>query len=132
MRQASEGKGVDRHLLGLRCMIESKDAEKATLFNDPAYLKSMWFRLSTSNMSPGKYFYGGFGPVVPDGYGINYAIDKDSLKFSISSKISCKETNSFRFRETLLRTLKDLTVLFPKRYAYSLMKPICTLNLINI
>jgi carnitine O-acetyltransferase len=119
MRQASEGRGVDRHLLGLRCMMQGKDAEKATLFNDPAYLKSMWFRLSTSNMSPGKYFYGGFGPVVPDGYGINYAIDKDALKLSISSKISCKETNSYRFRETLLRTLKDMTLLFPKRYSYS-------------
>jgi hypothetical protein len=75
----------------------------------------MWFRLSTSNMSPGRYFYGGFGPVVPDGYGVNYAIDKDSLKFSISSKRSCPSTSSYKFRERLEQTLIDMFVLFPKR-----------------
>lgn len=116
MKEATFGRGIDRHMLGLRCMIQSpEEAPKATLFADPAYIKSMTFRLSTSNMSPGRYFYGGFGPVVPNGYGINYAIDKDNLKFSISSKKSCKETNSFTFRDTLLRTLKDMMILFPKR-----------------
>ena len=119
MKDASRGHGVDRHLLGLRCMIQSPEEGKiASLFQDPAYMKSMWFRLSTSNMSPGHNFYGGFGPVVPDGYGVNYAIDKDHLKFSISSKRSCAETDSFTFRDTLLRTLKDMTVLFPKRYYF--------------
>jgi carnitine O-acetyltransferase len=63
----------------------------------------------------GTNFWGGFGPVVPDGYGINYAIQKDSLKFSISSKNSCKETQSSAFRDTLDRTLRDMMLLFPKR-----------------
>ena len=75
----------------------------------------MSFRLSTSNMSPGRYFYGGFGPVVPDGYGVNYAIDKDNLKFSISSKRSSPGTSSYKFRERLEQTLIDMLVLFPKR-----------------
>ena len=49
-------------------MIESPEEQKqATLFNDPSYIKSMMFRLSTSNMSPGTNFYGGFGPVLADG-----------------------------------------------------------------
>lgn len=115
MRDAVMGKGIDRHMLGLRYMIKPEESEKATMFTDPSYTNSMWFRLSTSNMSPGKYFYGGFGPVVPDGYGINYAIDTTALKFSISSNRTCPSTSSYKFRERLEQTLIDMMVLFPKR-----------------
>lgn len=117
MRDASIGKGIDRHMLGLRCMIKPDEKEKATIFNDPSYLKSMYFKLSTSNMSPGLQFYGGFGPVVPEGYGVNYAISTDALKFSISHKLSAKVTNMFKLREQIEKTLKDLFILFPKRSA---------------
>ncbi|KAJ3013907.1 hypothetical protein HKX48_005443 [Thoreauomyces humboldtii] len=116
MKEATFGRGIDRHMMGLKAMIRSpEETSKATLFTDPANLKSMWFKLSTSNMSPGRYFYGGFGPVVPDGYGINYAIDVDNLKFSISSKKSAPTTSSFTFRDSLERALKDMMILFPKR-----------------
>lgn len=115
MRDASFGKGIDRHMLGLRCMVQKGEEDKPSMFKDPAFIKSMYFKLSTSNMSPGDTFYGGFGPVVPEGYGINYAIGKDTLKFSISSKKSCPETDSFKFRQSMERTLKDLFILFPKR-----------------
>jgi carnitine O-acetyltransferase len=113
MKEASVGKGIDRHLMGLRLML--KPDETTDFFSDPSFSKSQYFRLSTSNMSPGKYFYGGFGPVVEEGYGINYAIDKDILKFSISSRKSCKQTNSFKFRDMLERVIIDLFILFPKR-----------------
>ncbi|KAI8585099.1 acyltransferase ChoActase/COT/CPT [Geranomyces variabilis] len=115
MKAATFGQGIDRHMMGLKSMIQPSESSTRSIFTDPANLKSMWFRLSTSNMSPGKYFYGGFGPVVPDGYGINYAIGKDDLKFSISSKRSCEATNSFTFRDALMRSLKDMMILFPKR-----------------
>ncbi|TPX69357.1 hypothetical protein CcCBS67573_g06884 [Chytriomyces confervae] len=112
-RDATFGKGVDRHLLALRTLIQSpEEAKRATLFTDPAYIKSMYFKLSSSNMSPGDAFYGGFGPVVPEGYGVNYAIGKKNLKFSISHKPSCKTTDATKFRETLLRSLVDLQKLF--------------------
>ncbi|KAJ3038609.1 hypothetical protein HDV00_000453 [Rhizophlyctis rosea] len=116
MREASLGRGIDRHMLGLRSMIQSEEeGRSATLFNDKAFGISMNFRLSTSNMSPGKWFWGGFGPVVQDGYGVNYAIDKDELKFSISSRKSCEETSSHRFKMELERVLIDMFILFPKR-----------------
>ncbi|ORX86023.1 acyltransferase ChoActase/COT/CPT [Basidiobolus meristosporus CBS 931.73] len=109
MGAASSGKGVDRHLLGLRSVIETDaEREKATIFSDPSYIKSMYFKLSTSNMSPGDHFYGGFGPVVPEGYGVNYAIGKNNMKFSISSWRTCKETDSDIFRDTLKKSLNDL------------------------
>ncbi|KAG0205355.1 Carnitine O-acetyltransferase mitochondrial [Mortierella sp. GBA30] len=109
MMAASSGKGVDRHLLGLRSMMQSPEEQKqALIFQDPSYIQSMYFRLSSSNMSPGDNFWGGFGPVVPEGYGINYAIGKDNIKFSISSLKNCKETDSRQFRETILGALRDM------------------------
>lgn len=109
MMAASAGKGVDRHLLGLRSMMQTPEEQKqALIFQDPSYIQSMYFKLSSSNMSPGDNFWGGFGPVVPEGYGINYAIGKENIKFSISSLKSCRETNSTEFRETILRALRDM------------------------
>ncbi|KAG0303987.1 hypothetical protein BGZ98_006057 [Dissophora globulifera] len=109
MMAASAGKGVDRHLLGLRSMMETPEEQKrASIFQDPSYIQSMYFRLSSSNMSPGDCFWGGFGPVVPEGYGINYAIGKENIKFSISSLKSCEETDSRKFRETILGALRDM------------------------
>ncbi|KAG0228524.1 Carnitine O-acetyltransferase mitochondrial [Actinomortierella wolfii] len=109
MIAASNGKGVDRHLLGLRSMMQTpQEQQQATIFQDLSYIQSMYFRLSTSNMSPGDNFWGGFGPVVPEGYGINYAIGKENIKFSISSLKSCKETNSREFRESILGALRDI------------------------
>ena len=68
----------------------------------------MYFKLSSSNLSPGDYFYGGFGAVVPEGYGINYAIGKEGMKFSVCSYKNCKEADSVSFRKTLKNTLDDL------------------------
>lgn len=127
MKESAAGRGIDRHLLGLRCMLQPQEMENAALFLDPSYQKSMYFKLSTSNMSPGKWFYGGFGPVVMDGYGVNYAIAQDDLKFSISSKfkngnpgesegrVNEYGTNPYKLRMHLERTLVDLLILFPKR-----------------
>ncbi|KAJ3416690.1 hypothetical protein HDV05_000520 [Chytridiales sp. JEL 0842] len=113
LKEAAQGKGVDRHLLGLRVQIQTpEEAKKATLFQDPAYIKSMYFKLSTSNIGTGERLWGGFGPVVPEGYGINYAIGSDNFKFSISSKRSCKDTDSYKFRDSLLNTLQDMRKLF--------------------
>jgi carnitine O-acetyltransferase len=112
MKEAAQGMGIDRHLLGLRCM--QQPGEPNEFFQDPVFFESMNFRLSTSNMSPGTKFYGGFGPVVADGYGINYAIQPEAIKFSISAKTNQK-TNAYKYREILERTIKDVMILFPKR-----------------
>lgn len=85
MKAASTGNGVDRHLLGLRCQLQGpEETEEAGIFLDPAYTYSQSFRLSSSNMSPGDAFYGGFAPVVQDGYGINYSLGREGIKASIS------------------------------------------------
>lgn len=104
----SVGKGVDRHLLGLRCMMTQDEATQAAIFNDPSYIQSMYFKLSTSNTSPGDYSWGGFGPVVPDGYGSNYAIGKERIRLSVSAWKSAPQIDAVSFRTTLETVFNDL------------------------
>ncbi|KAJ1823085.1 hypothetical protein LPJ56_000420 [Coemansia sp. RSA 2599] len=106
---ATGGQGVDRHLLGLRAQLQSEaEAARAELFTDPAYALSSSFVLSTSNVTPGDRFRGGFAPVVGDGYGVNYALDREDIKFSVSDWRSSSATDAAAFRETVKRTLVDL------------------------
>ncbi|KAJ1836728.1 hypothetical protein LPJ63_000048 [Coemansia sp. RSA 2711] len=108
-RAAAAGQGVDRHLLGLRAQIRTPDeAARAALFQDPAYARSMSFALSTSNVTPGDKFRGGFAPVVADGYGVNYALDAHDLKFSVSEWRAAPDTDAAAFRETICQTLRDI------------------------
>ncbi|KAJ1916722.1 Carnitine O-acetyltransferase mitochondrial [Tieghemiomyces parasiticus] len=110
MRAASSGNGVDRHLLGLRCMIQSpEEGARATLFTDPAYMASMSFRISSSNLSPGTNFYGGFAPAVPDGYGSNYGVSADEIKLSISNWVGPDNgTSSADFKASLRQSFDEM------------------------
>jgi len=82
---ACEGKGVDRHLFGLRKLL-LPGAALPEIYVDPAYgYSSSWF-LSTSQISS-EYFNGyGWSQVIDQGYGIAYMINENSLQFNIVSK----------------------------------------------
>lgn len=86
---------------------EEAESEEAAIFKDPSYWKSQYWILSTSNTSPGDVSWGGFGAVVPEGYGINYAIGKERVRMSVSSWKSAKETDSDAFRETIQDVLDE-------------------------
>ncbi|KAI1130544.1 acyltransferase ChoActase/COT/CPT [Nemania abortiva] len=82
---ASEGKGVDRHLFGLKKLLEPGE-EVPSIYKDPAYgYSSSWF-LSTSQLS--SEFFNGYGwsQVIDAGFGIAYMINENSLNFNIVSK----------------------------------------------
>lgn len=111
--RASQGNGVDRHLLGLK-LVKRPD-EPCALFDDPAFQTSSAWKLSTSSLAPTCYqvFRGtGFGCVHPQGYGINYFGGPHQLHFGIECKHSCPETSSERFRLSLVSALRDLKTLF--------------------
>lgn len=73
---ASEGKGVDRHLFGLKQLIKEGE-EVPALYKDPAYSYSSHWFLSTSQLSS-EYFNGyGWSQVVDDGFGIAYMINSN-------------------------------------------------------
>ncbi|CAG8538451.1 3338_t:CDS:2 [Ambispora leptoticha] len=84
MSEAVEGRGCDRHLLGLRLSLKPGES-MPSIFTDPAYATSTHWNLSTSQLSS-EYFVGyGWGEVVPDGYGIAYMINNNFLNFNIVS-----------------------------------------------
>jgi carnitine O-acetyltransferase len=73
---ASDGKGVDRHLFGLKKLLEPGE-ELPTIYKDPAYsYSSSWF-LSTSQLS--SEFFNGYGwsQVIDAGFGIAYMINEN-------------------------------------------------------
>ena len=66
------GRGIDRHLLGLRLLLRPLNGESSALFEDDLFERSSRWKLSTSGLSAGLLFKGtGFGAVYEDGYGIN-------------------------------------------------------------
>ena len=73
---ASDGRGVDRHLFGLKkCLKEGEEVPK--LFKDPAYSYTGTWYLSTSQLSS-EYFNGyGWSQVVDEGFGIAYMINEN-------------------------------------------------------
>ncbi|KAF3895427.1 Carnitine O-acetyltransferase mitochondrial [Trichophyton interdigitale] len=96
--EASVGKGVDRHLFGLKKLI--RDGEDVpSLFKDPTYAYSgSWF-LSTSQLSS-EYFNGyGWSQVIDEGFGIAYMINENSLQFNIVCKKIGAERMSFYLNE---------------------------------
>jgi carnitine O-acetyltransferase len=82
-RQASAAQGIDRHLFGLQMLVGAGEAVP-DLFQDPLYLRSKRWRLSTSTL-PGSA--PGFGPVQADGVGIGYDLSLDNVwNFTITAR----------------------------------------------
>jgi Choline/Carnitine o-acyltransferase len=57
-REAATGRGIDRHLLGLRLVLRADEGERAELFDDELFQRSQEWKLSTSGLSAGHYFRG--------------------------------------------------------------------------
>ena len=73
---ASDGRGVDRHLFGLKkCLKEGEELPE--IYKDRAYGYSSTWYLSTSQLSS-EYFNGyGWSQVVDEGFGIAYMINEN-------------------------------------------------------
>lgn len=83
--EASDGRGVDRHLFGLKKLIGNGEQTPA-LFKDPAFSYSSSWYISSSQLSS-EYFNGyGWSQVIDDGFGIAYMINENSLNFNIVCK----------------------------------------------
>ncbi|KAM0745737.1 acyltransferase ChoActase/COT/CPT [Meredithblackwellia eburnea MCA 4105] len=82
--EAADGRGVDRHLFGLKKLLKAGE-KLPSLYADPTFGKSANWVLSTSQLSS-EYFEGwGYGEVVDEGYGLAYAVNNRSLRFTITS-----------------------------------------------
>lgn len=131
-RMAMTGAGIDRHLFCLYVVSKYLGVDSPFL---KEVLSEPW-RLSTSqtpiqqielfdlkNHPDYISLGGGFGPVADDGYGVSYIIvGEDMINFHVSSKYSCKETDSHRFGAEIHKALQDIMTLMstePKSAAAS-------------
>ncbi|XP_078486895.1 carnitine O-palmitoyltransferase 1, liver isoform [Ciona intestinalis] len=116
---ATNGRAVDRHLLGLYFAGKFTGNVPELFKLKPFYESDL---LSTSQ-SPLRYdpvirkisttdpIGGGFGAQRVDGYGVSYFMLENKVHFLISSFKSCSETNSLKFGQNVERAVDDLQVL---------------------
>lgn len=82
---AVSGSGIDRHLLGLRCMISPEDGDMPALLTDELFTRSQTWKLSTSSMGTLTTCRGtGFGAPEKNGYGINCELAQLSFIYSVA------------------------------------------------
>lgn len=77
--ECAKGRGVDRHLFSLKCIADRKGMAPPAFFQSEAWRTLNHTILSTSNCGNPALRLFGFGPVVPDGFGVGYII-KDNGK----------------------------------------------------
>lgn len=112
-RDSAFGKGIDRHMLGMRLVFNAEDdGAVPELFVDPLFAESQTWTLSTSGLSAGDNFVGtGFGCGYPDGFGVNYLAGGRVLKFGMESKRENPFGNGQStelFLEMLTQSLRDM------------------------
>jgi carnitine O-acetyltransferase len=107
VRESANGMGVDRHLFALKCLAARKGMNTPKFFESAAWKTLNHTILSTSNCGNPSLRLFGFGPVVPDGFGIGYIIKNDGISYSVCSKH--RQTRRFvRSLHTTLLEMKDL------------------------
>ncbi|NXA48357.1 CPT2 palmitoyltransferase, partial [Nothocercus julius] len=104
-KEAAMGQGFDRHLFGLRCLALSKGSALPDFYQDQAYARLNHNILSTSTLSSPAVQLGGFGPVVPDGFGIGYGVHNDWIGCNVSSYPS---RNVKEFLQCINKSLEDI------------------------
>ncbi|KAM6218160.1 carnitine O-palmitoyltransferase 2, mitochondrial [Rhynchocyon petersi] len=104
-KEAAMGQGFDRHLFALRCLAAAKGSPLPELYLDPAYGKINHNILSTSTLSSFSVNVGGFAPVVPDGFGIAYAVHDNWIGCNVSSYTN---RNAREFLNCVEKALHDM------------------------
>lgn len=108
-KEAVMGQGFDRHLFALRKISENSGSTKSVIFQDPAYEALNYNILSTSTLSSSVILAGGFGPVIPDGYGIAYMIRDEQLGAVVTSyKGSRNATKYIQALEHAFKSIHDV------------------------
>uniref|UniRef100_A0A7E4V5U4 Carn_acyltransf domain-containing protein n=1 Tax=Panagrellus redivivus TaxID=6233 RepID=A0A7E4V5U4_PANRE len=95
VKEASMGQGFDRHLLGLKMTAERLGRPLPALYNDKTFNHMGQFVLSTSTLSTDTIVFGGFGPVVSNGFGIGYNVAGSKMGAVISSYASKRDAAKF-------------------------------------
>ncbi|XP_030640253.1 peroxisomal carnitine O-octanoyltransferase [Chanos chanos] len=110
MNEAQNGKGFDRHLLGLYLTAKEEGLPVPELFTDPLYSKSGGggnFVLSTSLVGYTTGL-GAVAPMVPHGYGFFYRIRDDRIVASCTAWKSNPETDPESLFQNLCTSFHEM------------------------
>lgn len=110
MAEAQDGKGIDRHLLGLYLIAKESSVPVPELYADPLYTKSGGggsFVLSTSLVGYTTVL-GAVAPMVPHGYGFFYRIRDDRIVASCTAWKSNPETDAETLFQNLSTSLHEM------------------------
>ncbi|GMT25977.1 hypothetical protein PFISCL1PPCAC_17274, partial [Pristionchus fissidentatus] len=113
VKEASMGQGFDRHLLGLRITAERAGRAPHDFYASAAHARMAHFVLSTSTLSTETLVFGGFGPVVPDGFGVGYNVVGSMLGAVITSNKSHRDAR--QFGDALHKSLDELKSILEKK-----------------
>ncbi|RAW43747.1 Carnitine [Phytophthora cactorum] len=108
MRKAGAGRGVDRHILGLKLLVQP--GERVPFFEDPVMARASRWLISTSHLTNELFDGWGWGEVVPEGLGIAYSVKDHSIQFNIA----CRQHGSWgaRMGHLLEESLVEMQQLF--------------------
>ncbi|MDL2290503.1 choline/carnitine O-acyltransferase [Desulfovibrio sp. OttesenSCG-928-F20] len=95
LQRCQRGLGIERHFYGLHAMWQIYGPllgieQEPALFRNPAWQTLRHDALSTSGVGAPFIRFFGFGPVVPDGFGIGYAPEPGKTGLTVSSFRSSK------------------------------------------
>ncbi len=106
-KRTTQGRGIDRHLLGLGLVAAEAGLPAPEILSDPSWTRSTRHRISSSQVS-GPALVCGFAPLVPDGYGTCYNIRDHQINVACTAHRACADTSAARFREELERSMLDM------------------------
>ncbi|XP_007424767.1 peroxisomal carnitine O-octanoyltransferase [Python bivittatus] len=113
MKECENGRGFDRHFLGLQLLAKEHNLPMPELFLDPAFTRSGGggnFVLSTSLVGYTR-IAGSVVPMVKHGYGFFYRIRDDRIVVSCTAWKSCPDTNAENLCKELFQTFQDMVKL---------------------
>ncbi|KAL0268846.1 UNVERIFIED_CONTAM: hypothetical protein PYX00_010655 [Menopon gallinae] len=105
-KEAAMGEGFDRHLFGLKNLCIRTGRRLPDLFIHDSYKRINYNIISTSTLASDAVLMGGFGPVVPDGFGLGYVIKNNMCGAVVSSYVDQK--NGSDFAQALESTFNEL------------------------
>lgn len=110
MRDAVNGQGIDRHLLGLQLIAASEGLPTPAIYTDKAWTASGGggnFVLSTSCVGFSSIL-GGCAAMVKDGYGAFYSIEDNRINFVIATFTTSEVTDAKKFQHSLDESFRDI------------------------
>ncbi|XP_004519313.1 carnitine O-acetyltransferase isoform X1 [Ceratitis capitata] len=105
---ALQGKGVDRHLLGLKLMALENKKPIPEFYKSPGYVKSLIFRVSTSQVATPNLGFMAYGPATDDGYACCYNPRENDMILACTCWRNNHTTDVDRFACVLREVLLEM------------------------